>query len=263
MMNKNLALSDYIDLDNRYDKVKSIIKMLITFAVLMTIYQELPLLSDVLHGTIMNVIYIVSAILIAYVAHYFGYTTKVVNKPIKLGKITLTIYTVFTVLLVTVSIINKIEVFKLKPNQISFIIISAIFAGIIEEALFRGLLLNMFIDLFSKSKYVFLWAGILESICFALFHLLNLSHQSLIDTLGEILFAAGMGLMFTYMRFASNGIILGILWHIYQDFSPVLAGDNFGDPYIEGSFIYFLVLAAIALPAIYSYNRRYNKGIVK
>lgn len=262
-MNNNLALSDYIDLDDKKAKVISAIKMLVAFGVLMTIYQELPLLSGVIRGAAMNAIYLISAVLIAYIARYFGYTTKVVNKPIKLGKVTLTIYTVFTILLIAVLIINKVAVFKLKPSQISFILISAIFAGIIEEALFRGLLLNMFIDLFSKSKYVFIWAALAESICFGCAHLLNLSHQSFINTVGEICVATGMGLMLTYLRFASNGIILGMLWHIYQDFSPVLDGTNFGNSYIGGSFIYFLILTVIALPAIYSYNKRFNEGIVK
>lgn len=262
-MNNNLALANYVDLDNNHAKTKSVLKMIIAFVVLMVIYQLIPLITYVLHGPIIIAIYLIMAGLIAYAAHYFGNTTKVVNKPIRLGKATVSIYTVFMVLWAIILIMDKVKVFKLSPNQCAKVLLLAVFSGIIEEALFRGLLLNAFIDLFSKSKYVFMWAALLESICFGCAHLLNLSHQSFVNTLGEICITIGLGLMLSYMRFATNGILLCTIFHIYFDISPQLDGTSWGSNLVAGAFIFFIVLAAIALPAIYSYNKRFNEGIVK
>lgn len=262
-MNDNLALADYVDLDDKQVRNKSTIKMLVAFVVLIVIYQLVPLVAYVLHGPIIIAIYLIMAGLIAYAAHYFGNTTKVVDKPVKLGKVTLIIYTIFMVLWAAVLILNKKAVFKLTLNQIAYVSLSAVFAGIIEEALFRGLLLNAFINWFSKSKYVFVWAALAESICFGCAHLLNLSHQSFINTLGEICITIGLGLMLSYMRFATNGILLCTIFHIYFDFSPQLDSKTLGNSHIAIAFLFLLVLAAIALPAIYSYNKRFNEGIVK
>ena len=91
----------------------------------------------------------------------------------------------------------------------------AIFGGIIEEVLFRELIFNIFIEVFSKRKYLFVWASLAESFCFAIFHFLNLTHQSLLSTLGQVIIVFGTGLLITYIRLASNGIWLGMLFHIY------------------------------------------------
>lgn len=263
-MNNNLALSDYVDLDDKQARNKSIIKMLITFVILMIVYQLAPLTSRVIKSVpIEIIIYLIIAGIIAYVAYRFADTTKVTKKPVKLGKVTLTIFTIFVVLWMLILLVNKIKIFKLDTTQILNVLTLAIFAGIIEEALFRGLLLNVFIEVFHNSKYVFLWAGILESLCFALFHFLDLAHQSWTSTWGQVIVVFGVGLMMTYMRFATNGILLSTIFHIYFDISPKLAGSNYGNSDVAGELVLMIVIAVIGSSCIYSYNRRFNEGIVK
>lgn len=260
----NLALSDYVDLDNKQARNKSIWKMVIAFVVLMVAYLAIPFLQYVIKSIpILLVTYLILAIIIAYVAYRLADTVKVTKKPVKLGKVTLTIFIVFIILWQLVLLFNKIGIFKLSEMKLIDVLAQAIFAGIIEEALFRGLLLNAFIEVFYSKKYMFTWAAILESLCFALFHFLDLAHQSWASTLGQVIIVFGSGLIMTYMRFATNGIWLATIYHIYSDISPQLATSNFGNSYVLGEFIFMIVIAVIGISCIYSYNKRYNEGLLR
>lgn len=259
----NLALSDYVDLDDKQARNKNFIKMIIVFIILMAVYQLTPSITYVLNGPIDVAIYLIVAGVIAYVAHYFGRTTKVVNQRIKLGKATLIVYIIFMILWTLILIPEKVKVFETTPNLCANVLLLATFSGIIEEALFRGLILNAFIDLFSKSKHIFIWSALAESLCFGCAHLLNLDHQSLLSTIGQMFIVTGLGLLLSYMRFATNGILLGTIFHIYFDISPQLEGTNYGNSDVKGAFIFFLILIIVAIPCIYSYNKRYNEGIIK
>ena len=263
-MNNNLALSDYVNLDDKRARNTSIIKMVIAFIVLMAAYLAIPFLQYVIKSVpILLITYLVLAIIVAYIAYRLADTTKVTKKQIKLGKVTLIIFIIFIVLWQLVLLFNKVSIFKLSEMKLIDVLAQAIFAGIIEEALFRGLLLNVFIDVFYSKKYMFIWAAVLESLCFALFHFLDLAHQSFASTLGQVIIVLGSGLIMTYMRFAINGIWLATIYHIYSDISPQLASSNFGNSDVIGEFIFMIVIAVIGLSCIYSYNKRYNDGILR
>lgn len=256
----DLALSDYVDLNNSKAEKASVIKMLLAFIILTIVYQLSPLISYAFKSIIVEVIfYLIIAVAIAYVGRRFAQTVKITKKPVKLGKLSLTIFTIFVVLWMLILLFNKLEVFKLSQIKIIKVLIMAIWAGIIEETLFRGLILNIFIEIFSKKKYLFIWAAIAESFCFALIHFVNLAHQSLQSTVGEVIIVFGIGLLMTYMRFASNGLVLSTIFHIYFDFQPKLAGSNYGNSNILAEFGLMVILVVIAVSAIYSYNRRYNE----
>lgn len=260
----NLALSDYIDLDDSQAKKKSVITMLVTLVILVIIYQNLiPFIIEKLPLWPAVILTLIVSVLVACVARYFAKTFKVTKKFIKLGKITLTLFLLYVILTLLLETSSKLNIFKLKEWEILQILTYAAMGGIIEEALFRGLLLNVFIELFSNNKYVFIWASLCECLCFSLYHFLNLGHQSLESTIGQVISVFSMGLIWTYLRFASNGIILGIIWHIYQDISPQLLSSNIGVVDIKAAIIYTIILSLFALICIYSYNMRFNKGYVK
>lgn len=133
-------------------------------------------------------------------------------------------------------------------------------AGVIEELLCRGLLFNLFLAIFNKSKYFLVWASLCSSLFFGLFHFVNLIHQPLKSTLGQIAFAIALGMIFCYFRIITNNVIWGIVIHTYIDFSPQILTNNTGTKDIGLSVIIpiYLVILLLVLICIYIYNRHYN-----
>lgn len=256
----NLALSDYVNLDNKQARNKSILKMLIAFIILLVIYINMPNIGN---NTTLLLVYIALGVLVVYLTHRWGYTFKIVKRHIKLEKITLIIFILLMLLWSLAMILQKITVFKMNTIEWLQIVGAAIFTGLNEEALFRGLLLNALIELFSKAKYVFVWSALADSFVFSMCHLVNLTHQSIGSTVSEMSIVMGLGLLLIYMRLITNNIRLGILFHTYLDISPQLSSGNYGTSDVKGAFIAMLVLVGIGLLCIYEYNRRFNKGIVK
>ncbi|MBD5429945.1 hypothetical protein [Lactobacillus sp.] len=74
-MNNNLALSDYVNLDDSEAKKKSIITMIVTLVILVIIYQSLiPLIIEKLALWPAVILTLVVSVLVACVARYFAKT---------------------------------------------------------------------------------------------------------------------------------------------------------------------------------------------
>ena len=121
-----------------------------------------------------------------------------------------------TFILVLCTNLIAILLFKLYRNNIYnnfyldlvFIFVASIF----EEIYFRGIIYNYLSkNLKNKNKYIV--SILITSIYFALFHFLNLINESL----SEVIFQAGYtifsGILFTFIYFYSNNIILSISSH--------------------------------------------------
>lgn len=258
--NKYLALSEEIDFDNQAQIRKAIIRLLILEIGLQVLYQLGPVLIKLLHNhNLREFILALLIVVLAGVAIRFSYTTKVLNFSVKrygLAKLLTIVYWVLVGFLVFGNLLTTFSVWKLPVRKIIEIALIALDAGICEEFLFRGVLFNLFVVTFHKSKYDLLWASIGNSVLFGLLHLVNLTHQSVASTVGQIIFAIGLGLILSYLHILSNGIFWCIAFHFLQDFSPQVIHSDLGNPHISlvlsvyGPIILFMVLC------IYLFNHR-------
>lgn len=259
----NLALTEYVDLINDYERKKDIRRLLIAFVILNLIYLFGPFIFKFFHSSMTKrVLYAIYIILMGGVTYHFCKTTKTVKHKVKQGWLwilTVFFYLFWLVMPILSELSNKIATFKFSFDKTSAIWLTAISAGVIEEFLFRGLLFNICLEYFAKSKYKFIWTTIITSILFSLMHLVNAIHQSMISTIGQILFAFGYGMLFSYGRLITNGISIGVFLHIWQDASPQIITNNLGNTNIRLIFPLALTEMAFSLLCVYFYNKKYNQ----
>lgn len=111
--------------------------------------------------------------------------------------------------------------------------LAAILPAICEEFLFRGVLFNAFLLVFNKEKYDILWTSIVCSILF--------------------------GLVLSYLRVWSNGLIWGMIVHFLQDFSPKILNTDYGTSKIKLAILGVIPVVILMLICIYTINRRFLK----
>lgn len=104
------------------------------------------------------------------------------------------------------------------------ILFMALSAGIFEETICRGLLFSLALDYFQKTAHPLVWAGISNSMVFGLLHFSNIftNHQSVAITIQQVFYAFVMGVGFSAIRVATNGLSLGIILHSLIDFQPTI-----------------------------------------
>ncbi|WP_057875384.1 CPBP family intramembrane glutamic endopeptidase [Liquorilactobacillus aquaticus] len=94
-------------------------------------------------------------------------------------------------------------------------------AAVPEEYLFRGILLGKMLKLFSfKSKdknMSILFSILISSLLFSLIHLTNLSDQSLISTICQMIQVFGMGILLAVVYIKSGSIVFPMSIHFFID----------------------------------------------
>ncbi|WP_251716114.1 CPBP family intramembrane glutamic endopeptidase [Lactobacillus agrestimuris] len=255
-----LAIADEVELDHKDNVKKTIIGLIILEVMLQLCYQLYPVLLSLLSK---NCRVIVMAILVTFfvaVTKHFSFTTRVFNKQVKpLDKWLIKITLIILVLKVLLDLINVSSVFKLPIHQVVVIGLAALIAAVCEEFMFRGILFDIFLLIFRKSKFNIFWTAITSSALFSLSHLINLTHQPLISTLGQIIITFLLGLIFSYLHIWTNGLTWCIIFHFFQDFSPQLAKSDLGNPHIVGVMIMNVPVIIVMLICIYAFNTRYLK----
>lgn len=237
--------------------------MALAWLILTAFYIYSPEIVDRMPNELLRVgIYIVITVAILIIGMKLAKTGQLFNKKIPQGKVkilTIIAITILTLQIGLLTLIVKVEIFKLPLIKILKILVAASMAGICEEVLFRGILFNSFLTLIAKNKYKFFLASLIGSMLFGLLHLVNLSHQSLLSIIGQIIFATSLGLALSYIRIVYNGMIWPILIHFWQDFSPVIATPDTGNSDVSLMLSYYVPVAIFMLICIYAYNVRYNK----
>lgn len=100
----------------------------------------------------------------------------------------------------------------------ALLVLLALLIAIFEELLFRGVLLGGFLRRFANNVRWGVWlAAISSSLLFAASHLINLSHQSLTMTVGQVLMAFGFGLLTSAMYLRTGSLLWTIAWHFLED----------------------------------------------
>lgn len=130
------------------------------------------------------------------------------------------------IILLPVIVLSFIPIFSgINPklfDKIFIILIISILIGIIEELVFRGII---FSALKSKGKIP---AILFSSIIFSLFHLLNLATGAdILETLVQILFAFGFGLVMAVAKYKSNSLLALIAVHALWDFIISISNTDF------------------------------------
>ncbi|TYC50538.1 CPBP family intramembrane metalloprotease [Weissella muntiaci] len=104
---------------------------------------------------------------------------------------------------------------------------SAIFAGVSEELILRGIILVALINLFRDRRYSNLISINLSSMVFALLHLLNLfsSSSSFTMTVGQVIYAYMLGVFLSVLFISSGSLLMPIISHILIDSTAFLEHD--------------------------------------
>ena len=124
---------------------------------------------------------------------------------------------------VLLSLIPLINGIKIKSISTIFIILAtAILIGVVEEFLFRGVIFSALEESGAVN------AILISSIIFALTHFLNLVYGAdLLDTVVQVVFAFGFGLVMSVVRSKTKLLLPLILTHALWDFISDISNTNF------------------------------------
>jgi len=142
-------------------------------------------------------------------------------------------------------------------------VLSALEAGIAEELLFRYAFLTILLVAFRNFKYKIFYAPIISSFFFGLLHLGNITAgQNLANTINQMIFAFGMGLLMCGVYLYTDLFYLSVIFHTLLDglvFSvsgQLMSGKvTLADNILTIIETVLFVIAAIVL-LIAVYNRR-------
>lgn len=264
--NYNLAISEYVNSDDENRRNSYILKTLLMSIVLVIIYTFRKFVFKFLPKMITSkigglaIFTVIMACLIIYVAG----PIRVFNKKIRQGKLrilTIIFVIIFVYAFMVVRLPNMAKIFEFNSEKILLILFSALLAGIIEELLFRCLIFNLFLVIFENKQYILIWSSLCNSILFGLMHFINLMHQSLHSTIGQVVFAITLGLASSYFRIISNNLIYSIIVHVYIDFNPVviMRDTGSGNANLTSIFVVSTIIIILALICIWLFNERYNE----
>ncbi len=102
-------------------------------------------------------------------------------------------------------------------------LLQCISVGLLEELIFRGLLLTYLLDRFKKHKYGIMKAIVISALIFGFIHLLNLfSGASIIPTLLQVSYSILTGLMWATLIVITKNIWIGAILHALYNFTGLL-----------------------------------------
>lgn len=122
------------------------------------------------------------------------------------------------------------NILKVQPAiSIIFFVVTMFLIGWTEEIVFRGVILNMFLDSFSKTKKGILGAVILNGVLFGALHMSNVfSGVKLESAIVQSITAGLLGVIFAAVYARTRNIWLVIIAHAAVDFAGLLASGIFG-----------------------------------
>ena len=111
-----------------------------------------------------------------------------------------------------------------KPQKIMLFVIMILFVGIIEEVLFRGVVLKSILNKYGCSKTGTIFSVIIASLIFGLAHIVTLMihPQFIMYTITQVIYCTLAGLLFSVVYLRCQNIFALILLHSLIDFSSLL-----------------------------------------
>ena len=115
------------------------------------------------------------------------------------------------------------EMHFVRQDLIALYIVYVFFVAIIEEVVFRGILLYLCLDYLRNAKLKYFFAALISTAIFALFHLTNLFvGMGVLDVLLQVGYTFLIGGMFAVMMLKTNNIWLCVIIHALFDFGGLL-----------------------------------------
>lgn len=115
------------------------------------------------------------------------------------------------------------EMHFVRQDLIALYIIYVCFVALIEEIVFRGILLYLCLDYLRNAKLKYFFAALISTAIFALFHLINLfTTADVLGTLMQVGYTFLIGGMFAVMMLKTNNIWLCVIIHALFDFGGLL-----------------------------------------
>ena len=113
--------------------------------------------------------------------------------------------------------------------EILFFAATMFLIGWTEELIFRGVILNLFLERFSKTKRGILWAVILSGVLFGAVHLTNISQGvTVTSAMIQAINGAFLGVIFGAVYARSGNIWLVMTFHALVDFASLMGSGIFG-----------------------------------
>lgn len=154
---------------------------------------------------------------------------------------------------------------KIPFGQISvsilFSILSGFIIGLFEEMVTRGGIFNALMELNPRFPIANI---LLSGSIFGLFHIINYSNGMFWDTTNQIVYATGLGVLFTTIYFLTGNIWITIFLHSFVDATDSFFGmiSNFRQQASYSSFDWTsaLILIVGVVFSIYLYKRTLHKS---
>ena len=108
-------------------------------------------------------------------------------------------------------------------NYMGLYIIYIISIALLEELVFRGILLSFFMDLFRSNKLQHFWSVLITSAIFSLFHFTNLlNNVDILTVLKQVGYTFLIGAMFAVITLKIKNLWLAVIVHALFDFGGLL-----------------------------------------
>lgn len=175
---------------------------------------------------------LVYALLVAVFIYYGLGSLKIRDK--KFRRTPLLITTLAICCLPVLLFVSPLQILRvLRSSKAVPVICLAFSGGILEEFIFRGLFFSLFQKIFVNFRWPLTFAGILSSLCFGLFHSINLLNGQTIEaTLQQIFYATCIGLFFAVVRVSTNTLIWSALLHSLFDTQLSIGSSAGSSPWI-------------------------------
>lgn len=146
---------------------------------------------------------------------------------------------------------------KVAPvSEIIFFVITMFLIGWTEELVFRGVILNLFLDRFSKTKRGILSAVILSGVLFGTAHLTNIFKGVTVSgAVVQAIVAVFLGVLIGAVYARSRNIWLVMMFHALVDFASLMGSGIFNEGTTveqinQMSIINFVAVPVLLIPCI-------------
>ena len=170
-------------------------------------------------------------------------------------KQTALVFILYLVLSLISCIINYAP-YTARPNIIRVILQCGLLyipVAILEEMLLRGLVLNFFFEIFTKSKHRTLFAVVISASLFALGHIPSVIGMGVLVCLSRFVSTLGVGMYFGYLYKKTNTLLVPIIYHFIIDALCEIPQVFSGADWTEYSSAYLIISLVISVAiSIYS-----------
>ena len=216
----------------------------------------------------------VGSVCVLLLLYFFGYTKVLADKGVGFlrgfyigGFMTgYCVYVVFAQILLQ----RMSQKGQLEPVlNILMFLITMFFIGFNEEVIFRGIILNLFLDKFGNSKKGILISVITSGVIFGSIHIINFfGGVSIGSVLVQVIEAALLGILFAEIYLLSGNIWIVIAMHALTDVASMMSSGIFGignetDAINKLSAINLIAIPIFLAPVLVLFRRKKLEQLVQ